>query len=68
MNFFAVIFLAVFAVAMATPVQVEVRQDFMDTILTMLKSFLCGQEQAEVVVEERFDLNMIINMLKMFIC
>ena len=71
MKYFAVIFAAIVALSIATPVELEARElqgGIIDMIINMLKSFICDME--EVVVEERqMDIiNMIINMVKSFLC
>ena len=48
MKFFAVLFAAFFAMSMASPVELEERQDFINTIIEMVKGFICGMDSLPV--------------------
>ena len=49
MKYFAVVFAAVMALSIATPVEVEERQgDIINMIINMLKGFICNMQEVEV--------------------
>ena len=49
MKYFAVVFAAVMALSIASPVEVEERQgDIINMIINMLKSFICNMQEVEV--------------------
>ena len=49
MKYFAVVFAAVMALSIATPVEVEERQgDIINMIINMLKNFICNMQEVEV--------------------
>merc|ERR1712113_583805 len=60
MKVFVLALVALFAVAAASPVQVEER-DIISMVIEMLKGFICS-------MQERGIMDMIINMVKTFLC
>ena len=64
MQYFAVVFTAIVALSVASPVELEERQDFINTIIEMVKGFICGMDSLP------FDnpmLQMVFNMVKGFL-
>ena len=45
MQYFAVFFTAIVALSVASPVELEERQDFINTIIEMVKGFICGMDK-----------------------
>ena len=45
MQYFAVVFTAIVALSVASPVELEERQDFINTIIEMVKGFICGMDK-----------------------
>ncbi|KAL5250822.1 hypothetical protein ACHWQZ_G016533 [Mnemiopsis leidyi] len=69
MKYFAVVFAAVMALSIASPVEVEERQgDIINMVINMLKGFICNMQQVEVEERQMDIINMIINMVKGFLC
>merc|ERR1712113_923369 len=65
MKVFVLALVALFAVAAASPVQVEER-DIISMVIEMLKGFICSMQEERI--EERGIMDMIINMVKTFLC
>merc|ERR1712113_1345198 len=61
MKVFVLALVALFAVAAASPVQVEER-DIISMVIEMLKGFICSMQ------EERIEERGIMNMIKTFLC
>ena len=49
MKYFAVVFAAVMALSIATPLEIEERQgDIINMIIEMVKNFICNMQEVEV--------------------
>merc|ERR1712122_162476 len=65
MKYFAVVFAAIVALSVATPVEVEERQgDIINMIINMIKGFICD---ADLPIDNQM-IQMIFNMVKGFLC